>query len=157
MRLCSLIILIVLMLGARSSFAQSYWSVGPKLGYTFGADGGVTIGAEATYFPPESFVTGLPYGFTFDLTHWKGHLNFHAGIETWFLIGVDVGPTLFFDDIGANLGMSLIGWDGYFLYPYYEMGIPFNGEIYHSVGGYLKFPLGLRYATPAWVPVGPVG
>lgn len=136
------------------SFAQPFWSVGPKLGYTFGNDGGVTIGVEASYFPTWG---GYPYGFTLDLNHGQGHVSIHAGIETWYLIGIDIGPTLFFSPRNVNLGMSLIAWDGFFLYPYYEMGIPLSGEIYHGVGGYLKFPLGFESQTPAWGPFNPVG
>ena len=155
MRLRILFAILVLTVAARSAPAQ-WWSVGPKLGYTFGADGGVTIGAEASYFPNESNAV-YPYGFTIDINSWAGHLSLHAGAESWYLIGVDIGPTLFFSQKGVNFGMSLIAWDGVFLYPYYEMGIQFNGEIFNGVGGYLKFPLGGWTYAPAWGPIGPVG
>ena len=119
-----------------------YWTVGPKMGYTFGSQGGVTIGAEVSYFPHWEIGPFLPYGFTMDVNVWKEHVSVHVGAETWFVLGVDVGPTLFFSKKSMNLGLSIIGWDGLFLYPYYELGIPFNGELFQGVGGYLKFPFG---------------
>jgi hypothetical protein len=149
-------ILYCLLITPDGAEAQPFWSVGPKLGYAFGDHGGVTIGAEASYFP--NFANSIyPYGFTFDITRWHDHFSIHIGAETWFLIGIDIGPTLFFSSQQVNFGMSLIGWDGYFLYPYYEMGIPFTGEIYHGVGGYLKFPVGIKSYSPAWGPIGSVG
>lgn len=120
---------------------QPWWSIGPKIGYTFGPDGGVTFGAEVSYFPTNDY-NPFPYAFTFDINYWKDHFSIHSGIEAWFYIGADVGPTLFFSKKGVHIGISFIVWDGVVLYPYYEWGIPFDGEIFHGAGGYLKIPIG---------------
>ncbi|HEY3876512.1 MAG TPA: hypothetical protein VGM92_13635 [Candidatus Kapabacteria bacterium] len=128
-------------LTAQTATAQPFWSVGPKLGYTFGENGGVTIGAEASYFPVFSSANVPPYALTFDINSWKGHVSVHAGFEVWYLIGADIGPTVFFTPNNVTPGISIILWDGVLLYPYFEFGIPFGGPGYHSVGGYLKFPI----------------
>ena len=122
--------------------AQPFWSVGPKLGYTFGDNGGFTGGVEVTYFPQNW--NSIAYGYTLDVNFWPKHVSLHLGIEKWLYVGVDVGPTLFFSNHRVYPGVSIIAWDGFIFYPYYELGIPFNGEFYNSVGGYIKFPIGLH-------------
>src|SRR5262249_3021613 len=120
-----------------SGHAQRFWSVGFKMGYTFGGHGGVTGGVEASYMLS-------PFtGFTFDLTGWgpHSHTSFHAGAEGWDALGIDVGPTYFLSDEYTGFGVSVIGWTGFFLYPYYEVAIPFRGPPFQSVGGYLKVPV----------------
>jgi hypothetical protein len=139
MRKISLIVALMCLIFTQKATSQPFWSVGPKIGYTFGDNGGLTGGVEVSYFP-QNFSSYI-YGYTLDINFWPKHVSVHFGIETWLILGVDVGPTFFFSKNGFNPGLSIIAWDGLILYPYYELGIPFNGEFYNSVGGYVKFPV----------------
>ena len=137
-RLSLALALALLLSISQTGRAQTFWSLGFKVGYTFGDDGGITGGVEASY------MLSPLYGFTLDLTGWpKSHTSIHAGLEGWWWVGLDVGPTVFLSDQYKGLGFSAIVWDGLFFYPYYELAIPFRGSPYHSVGGYIKFPVNL--------------
>ncbi len=122
---------------------QPFWSIGPKIGYIFGEQGGLTGGFEVALFPNAH----ASYALTFDVTGWSpSNTAVHVGVEAWLYAGLDIGPTLFLSkQAPAKLGMSVIVWDGLLLYPYYELSIPFDGNPYHSVGGYIKFPIGLPH------------
>ncbi|HET6401978.1 MAG TPA: hypothetical protein VFH95_11335 [Candidatus Kapabacteria bacterium] len=120
--------------------SQPFWSVGPKLGYTLGDNGGFTWGLEASYFPQQ---IGPLWGFTCDLTFWKEHSTLHLGIEGEEGPGIDVGPTLFYSKGTFNFGLSAIPWFGAFIYAYYEFAWPFFQTPFQSYGGYLKIPIGV--------------
>jgi hypothetical protein len=122
------------------SFAQPFWSIGPKFGKTLGDNGGFTWGFEASYFPQQ---VGPLWGFTCDLTFWKDHSSLHCGIEGEEGLGVDVGPTLFYSKGTFNIGLSAIPWFGAFIYGYYEFAWPFGLTPFQSYGGYLKIPIGV--------------
>ncbi|SRR5579883_2637773 len=117
-------------------FSQPMWSVGGRIGYTFGDRGGFTWGLEASYLPRDK---DYVYGYTLDLTFWPKHTALHAGVEGWYGAGLDIGPTLFWSDYFYP-GFSAIVWDGFVLYGYYELAVPFSDAIAHSVGLYLKMP-----------------
>jgi hypothetical protein len=64
-------------------------------------------------------------GFTADLVFWKKHTTFHVGIEKIVsVIGLDVGPTIFFQDGEVQAGLSLIPFAGIILMGYYEFAWP---------------------------------
>jgi hypothetical protein len=119
---------------------QPWWSVGPKLGYTLGDNGGFTWGFEVTYFPQRIFPW---WGYTLDFTSWKEHSSLHLGIEGNEGIGLDIGPTLFYLNGVVNLGVSAIPFLGAFLFGYYEFAWPFFQAPFQTWGGYLKIPIGL--------------
>jgi hypothetical protein len=127
--------------------AQPFWSVGPKLGYTLGDNGGFTGGFEVSYFPQQVFPL---WGFTCDLTFWKDHSSLHFGMEVNEIIGLDVGPTLFYSNGTVHMGFSAIPFAGIFFFGYYEIACPFFQTPFQSWGGYLKIPIGLQ-------PIGEVG
>jgi hypothetical protein len=138
----SLILSIVVVIGLVDTVsAQPFWSVGPKVGYTFGENGGTTGGFEVSYFPRQDF----PYvGFTFDFTAWKDYVTLHFGIEGNEIIGIDVGPTLFFSKGNVDLGLSAIPFGGIMLFGYYELAWPFFKTPFQSCGGYFKIPIGMK-------------
>jgi|ERR1700733_5607999 len=142
MRKISLMVVMICLLLTQKAASQPFWSVGPKIGYTFGENAGLTGGVEVSYLPQNR--SSFTYGYTLDINFWPKHVSVHLGFETWFFLGVDVGPTFFFSKNGVNPGLSIIAWDGLILYPYYELGIPFNGELFQGVGAYLKFPIGYQ-------------
>jgi hypothetical protein len=133
-----------------TSFAQNadWFSIGPKLGYTFGAGGGFSYGVELTYFPTGSNGSweGPLNGFTFDVTHvGKGRTTFHFGVEWMEGLGVDIGPTLLVDDrSGVSPGLGVTPFVTILLIPFYEfVWLPGQGSI-STVGSYIKFPVGLN-------------
>ncbi len=83
-------------------------------------------------------------GFTCDLTFWKDHSTLHFGIEDNEIIGLDIGPTLFYSNGNINAGISVIPFAGIFLFGYYELAWPFFQTPYQSWGGYLKLPFGFQ-------------
>ncbi len=131
----------------KKSVAQPYWTIGPKIGYTFGNGGGFTGGVEVSYFPYRNFLPG-GFGYTFDLTAWPNHRSVHVGAEFASLLGIDVGPTVFLDSGRVSGGVSMIPWIGAVIYGYFELDIPFGHVAYQSVGGYLKYPF--LPPPPAW-------
>jgi len=126
--------------------SQPFYSVGPKLGYTYGEGGGFTWGFEASYFPNPIFdLSSHPlWGFTADLTFWKNYTSFHIGIEGSEMIGVDVGPTLFYSEKSLQAGVSLIPFAGILFIGYYEFAWPFFQTPFQTIGGYLKIPIGVN-------------
>ena len=138
----SLIVAVICLLFVQNALSQPFWSTGPKIGYTFGQQGGLTGGWEFSYFPDQT-PNGYFLGYTVDLTAWKGHTTLHFGVEGYFL---DVGPTLFFSNNSLNFGMSAIAWIGIIIYPYYEFAWPFGQTPFNSVGGYIKIPV--NYQAP---------
>src|ERR1035437_5451517 len=108
--------------------SQPFWSVGPKLGYTLGDNGGFTWGFEASYFPNPIFdLSSHPlWGFTADLTFWKNYTSFHLGIEGIAqVIGLDAGPTFFYSNKSFQAGVSTIPFAGIDFIGYYELAWPF--------------------------------
>jgi hypothetical protein len=118
--------------------AQPFWSIGPKVGYTFGKEAGLLWGFEVTYFP----VRPVRYGVTMDVAFTKFRTSIHVGAETWILLGVDSGPTILISN-DVRFAWSLIVWEGLFLYPYYQFDLALDGQAGHSLGAYLKVPVGL--------------
>ncbi|MDP4199944.1 MAG: hypothetical protein Q8922_08360 [Bacteroidota bacterium] len=129
------------MLSGQAAAQNGIWSIGPKIGYTFGAEGGVTAGFEVSYFPNYD---ALPIGYTCDITVLgdPSRLSLHLGAEAYLIAGLDIGPTLFLDRGRFYPGVSIIPFVGVGLLPYYEFGVPFDHPPFESVGGYLKFPIG---------------
>ncbi len=115
---------------------------GPKLGYTFGKNGGFTWGIEFTYFLP---IKNYDYrfGITFDYTAWgPSNVSFHLGGEVLVddAVGIDIGPTVAFIRNRTSIGVSGIVFGGIVAYPYYEyLILPEND--YSSIGTYIKFPV----------------
>jgi hypothetical protein len=143
---CLIVCVTILSCGVRAK--AQYWTIGPKLGYTLGDNGGFTWGFEATYLPAQprsksdsSFIASI-WGITADLTFWKDHSTLHFGIEKNFdILGVDVGPTGFFYNGHSYLGFSIIPYAGFLIYGYYEYAQPIFDKGFQSWGGYLKVPL----------------
>jgi hypothetical protein len=120
------------------------YSIGPKIGYTFGEPGGITLGLEVSYFPNDQELDNLfRYGLTFDATFWEDHFSLHLGAEAIAIVflGMDIGPTLISDYRTASIGLGTIAFAGFLVYPYYVM-IHFANIEHRSVGGYLKLPIG---------------
>lgn len=129
--------------------AQSYRnrpevSFGPKLGYTFGKDGGFTWGIEFTFFPQvTSFDQTIRYGITLDYTAWgEDNVSFHLGAELISndVLGADIGPSLVIRKNRTSLGVSGILFTGFLVYPYFEV-LVFDGTSLQSIGGYIKVPV----------------
>jgi hypothetical protein len=148
MRIATRVFLCAFFLFEGADVQAQYWTVGPKLGYTLGDNGGFTWGFEASYIPAQhraesdsSFIMSI-WGLTADLTFWKDHTTFHLGVEKNLdIFGLDVGPTLFFHNGSIQGGLSLIPYGGALIYGYYELAWPFFQEPFRTWGGYLKIPL----------------
>jgi len=137
-----LIVAMICLLFVQNASSQPFWSVGPKLGYTFGDNGGFTGGFEVSYFPTQ---TAPAYGYTCDLTFWHDYSSLHFGIEFANFLSIDVGPTLFFSNKTFEIGLSAIPWCGVICYVYYEFAWPIGHPLIQSLGGYLKLPIGLTF------------
>jgi hypothetical protein len=133
-----------------SASAQSWFTIGPKLGYTFGKDGGFAGGLEVSYFPNNSnlnnSITGLLIGFTCDLTLLThGRALLHVGAEGLIgagLAGLDFGPTLVFTSERVYPALTFIPFFGVIRYPFYEYTVPFfHLEPITTIGGYIKVPV----------------
>ncbi|MFI5201578.1 MAG: hypothetical protein ACHQNE_04275 [Candidatus Kapaibacterium sp.] len=146
MRRAIYIIVVLCIISPEVAMSQPFWSIGPKLGYTLGDNGGFTWGFEASYFPNPIFdLSSHPlWGFTADLTFWKKYTSFHLGIEGSEMFGVDVGPTLFYSNKNLQAGVSVIPFAALLVVAYYELAWPFFQTPFQTWGGYLKIPIGLN-------------
>src|SRR5687767_9650699 len=101
-----LLIVVVLLSAVRVSAQQSVFTIGPKIGYTFGDQGGITLGAEASYFPSVKDPANdkFRYGFTFDVMFSDAYTTLHLGAEIiGLIVGIDLGPTLIIDDYASSI------------------------------------------------------
>jgi hypothetical protein len=146
-----LLIVVTLLVAANASaqhpnFAADF-SVGPKIGYTFGEPGSITLGLEVSYFPNDQELSDpYRYGLTFDMTFWEDHFSMHLGAEILALlfVGIDMGPTLISDYKSASIGLGAIAFAGLIVYPYYET-VLFANIKHESVGSYIKLPFYSKY------------
>jgi hypothetical protein len=118
------------------------FSFGPKIGYTFGDPGSITLGLELSYFPNDQELSDpYRYGLTFDMTFWEDHFSMHLGAEILALlfVGIDIGPTLISNYQSASIGLGAIAFAGLIGYPYYET-VLFADIKHESVGSYIKIP-----------------
>lgn len=143
------LLIVALLLPATGTRAQqSVFTIGPKVGYTFGSDGGVTVGFEASYFPSVKDPISDPFraGATIDVTFWRRHISLHVGAQiiVGAVAGIDIGPTLIAEGEERSVYLGTIFFAGVGFYPYYEIIHRPDEDNFHSVGTYLKLP------TAAW-------
>ncbi len=124
----------------RIGVAQPVFTIGPKLGYTFGASGGFTFGGELSFFP--NWNNPNP-SFNLDITsNNSGLTTFHLGVQLLSIVyGIDVGPSILLDSGKIYGGISFIPFIGALFYYYYEFDIASGIGLIRSDGGYLKIPL----------------
>ncbi len=139
-----------------SARAQSWFSIGPKLGYTFGKEGGFTGGLEVSYFPSNRALSDQTpptlFGFTCDLTilpHGRMLIHFGAeGLVAAGLAGLDIGPTMVFAEGRLYSAFTFIPFVGVLVYPFYEYTVPFSHlEPISTMGVYIKYPISIVYRT----------
>jgi hypothetical protein len=130
-----------------SARAQPYFSIGPKIGYTWGgSESGAVFGIEVSYFYQQDFNTNFFYAITLDASVVNGTTFIvHTGYESLDLgiAGIDIGPTFAIRNGTISPGLGVIGFIGAVLYPFFEMEVyPWEQKSFAAtVGGYLKFPL----------------
>ena len=120
-----------------------FLSPGVKLGYTFGPSGGFTYGFEVSYvvWSKEDYI----YGLVIDWDRCGKRTKLHIGGEIGIIAGIDVGPTLIWEqgEAGAEPGVTLTPYFGaivpYVFYSYtYRLE---RGTSINELGGFLKVPI----------------
>lgn len=121
-------------------------SPGVKVAYTFGPEGGWTLGLELTllYRTTESLSPVLAHGPAFNVT-WTPSRSWYLRTG-WqivsFFVGFEAGPALVVDGEGAHLGFGLTPWLGaVWVVPYFTHTFVLGGRGLSELGTYLKLPL----------------
>lgn len=139
---------------AAQAQTKTVFSIGPKLGYTFGEQGGITVGFEASFFPSVKDPINDPfrYGATFDATFWKQHVSLRLGAQImgFAVVGLDVGPTLVWKDGESSLYLGTIFFAGAVFYPYIETIHRPGMDNLNSVGTYFKLPVAAWAGEDGW-------
>jgi hypothetical protein len=119
---------------------------GIKLGYTFGDEGGFTVGGEISMLfrngPDAGLVLAdgpvLNFGWAS-----RGVFQLRAGYElaSW-VVGLEGGPALVSDRTGTHFAIGVTPWLGaIFAAPYYTHAFVFGAPSVDEIGTYLKLPL----------------
>ena len=124
-----------------------FFSVGLKIGYSFGNNGGLTMGIEGSYFHLAD--DGRSVGAVISVDGWKEYRRLHLGIESNFktkaedvmeLAGFEIGPTILMRDGEYDIGIGATPYFGVFIIPYYTFTFYDENFHTHEAGTYLKFP-----------------
>lgn len=124
-----------------------YLSVGAKLGYAFGKQGGFIWGGEASYTWFKD-IDDPPRGIVFDLDGNGRMTRLHAGVEVASVAGVEAGPTVVFDEDGVRAGLTLTSFAWFIVVmPYYSHTF-LPGPDIPEAGAYLKYPFEIEEGDP---------
>ena len=113
---------------------------GLKLGYTFGETGGFTWGFEVSITGGD----GPWYGGVVDIDFCKERTKLHVGFQGSMVVGASIGPAWIWENEEKDIGLSVIPFAGFMLYPYYAFTLRAKKPDIHEVGGYLKIPMAIR-------------
>jgi len=136
------ILRILLLLTSAFGIARSQEIIvnpGVKLGYVFGDRGGFVFGAEVSWtrLSDPGIVTGVLA--TIDIC--GDRLRLHGGVEGGiYFLGVDVGPSIVIDRGAFDIGVSIVPYGGFLVYPYYNYTATLGGSRFDEVGSYIKVP-----------------
>ena len=128
----------------KSAEPYYFFSPGVKLGYQFGENGGTVFGLELSvmrtvdYFPNVGIVANIDFC--------KGNTKLHLGAQTAHIIGLDIGPTVYFTENKTNFGYTVGIYGLLYIMPFYEYTQIYddqNFSIYQS-GVFLKAPIPSR-------------
>ena len=124
-----------------------YLSVGAKLGYAFGKQGGFTWGGEASYIWFRD-IDDPPRGIVFDLDGNGRMTKLHTGFEVVSFAGLEAGPTVVFEDDGTRAGLTLtsFAW-AVVAMPYYSHTFVPGPDI-PEAGVYIKYPIEVERGDP---------
>ena len=123
------------------------FSPGAKFGYAFGKGGGYIYGFEIsimvdpdTPFPQNRYGAALSYEIIGKESrlHLGAQINFSKYEKAWTIAGVEIGPTLIFEDSLKDFGFSVTPYFGAFIIPYYRFFCVPNQLVQHEVGSFLK-------------------
>jgi len=141
------ILLIFVMVGfvGKISADERFISPGIKFGYTFGENGGITIGAEVSYIIWYKHAANAVV-LNFDICGNEDKLQFtklHLGYQVSSVVGIEAGPTIIWKDGVTSYGMSITPFAGFIVpYAYYSHTVAFNKK--HEIneaGILLKLPM----------------
>ncbi len=115
---------------------------GLKIGYTFGNQGGFTLGYEVSIVIV-SLTTDSRYGIVYDYDIFRDNAKYHIGLEYMYRVGgIDIGPTFFRSPSLNKTGFTVIPFGGMFVLPYYNFTYIDHQTMFHEVGTYGKIFIG---------------
>lgn len=126
-----------------SGYAQpyrTYFNPGIKIGKVIGADAGMVIGVELSYswlMPRDPVAFGAVLGADYFT---QGGWKLRAGVEAWSYIGLEVGPSIYFDDGTARTGLSLTAYALGVVSPFYSYSMVRGARSREEFGLFLKYP-----------------
>ena len=151
MRCCVLWVSIVVFswlshLNCLSQVQRIWLNPGVKVAYTFGEDGGFTVGPEVSVvWETEKNLIGV----LVDVDHCQRarRMKLHVGIEAMGFpfpkapVGLSAGPTIIWQDSKTAYGVTVTGYTGLGLIPFVGSTIRTDGPVLVELGSYLKIPI----------------
>ncbi len=130
-----------------SLFAEDgyYLNPGIKFGYTFGENGGATVGIEVSYTRVgETSDRPFAYGILASVDYCKNadRVRYHIGGEYLFLA---IGPTMIVEAGAIDWGVNVTPYLWAIVVPYFNYTFRTAGHSNLSeVGGFLKIPIWVK-------------
>ncbi len=138
-----LVCLLLFLFDVKANDNPIYFNPGIKLGYQFGKNGGFIYGFEVsltTYGPNGGLV-----GFVSNIDFCKGNTKLHFGLQASTLVGIEIGPTVYFEDKNIYYGITTAAFGYIFILPYYEFSYIFDKDItINQLGIFGKLPIPIK-------------
>ena len=132
----------LLIIGAAQASTQDRWFISPgfKLGYAFGENGGVVVGAEVsiTHWPESGRVIT---GACVSIEGMKPYTLLHVGFEAASVVGASVGPTMLISKESRSWGFTGTIWGALVVLPYFRYSSFSSTSDLYEAGTFLKFPM----------------